>query len=117
MCTENSEANRVRKKHNRAIIAADVRRFCHQIKRTKFSAHTHTHTHLAEIDATHRLLAHAAIAAFSRDCSWLVARREARWIVIDAAIFVFGAKYACYPRMSRGVAMLARAALPSGRPP
>jgi hypothetical protein len=91
VCTENSEANRVRKKHNRAIIAADVRRFCHQIKRTKFSAHTH----LAEIDATHRLLAHAAIAAFSRDCSWLVARREARWIVIDAAIFVFGAKYAC----------------------
>jgi hypothetical protein len=40
VCTENSEANRVRKKHNRAIIAADVRRFCHQIKRTKFSAHT-----------------------------------------------------------------------------
>jgi hypothetical protein len=113
VCTENSEANRVRKKHNRAIIAADVRRFCHQIKRTKFSAHTH----LAEIDATHRLLAHAAIAAFSRDCSWLVARREARWIVIDAAIFVFGAKYASYPRVSRGVAMLARAALPSGRPP
>ena len=36
----NGEANRVRKKHNRAIIAADVRRFCHQIKRTKFSAHT-----------------------------------------------------------------------------
>src|SRR5258705_9881752 len=35
----NGEANRVRKKHNRAIIAADVRRFCHQIKRTKFSAH------------------------------------------------------------------------------
>jgi Bacterial transglutaminase-like N-terminal region len=50
-------------------------------------------------------LAHAAIAAFSRDCSWFVARREARWIVIDAAIFVFGAKYACYPRVSRGVAM------------
>jgi hypothetical protein len=40
VCTENSEANRVRKKHNRAIIAADVRRFCHQIKQTKFSAHT-----------------------------------------------------------------------------
>jgi hypothetical protein len=59
VCTENSEANRVRKKHNRAIIAADVRRFCHQIKRTKFSAHTH----LAEIDATHRLLATCAVAA------------------------------------------------------
>ena len=27
----NGEVNRVRKKHNRAIIAADVRRFCHQI--------------------------------------------------------------------------------------
>jgi hypothetical protein len=29
-------------------------------------------------------------------------RREARRIVIDAAIFVFGTKYACYPRVSRG---------------
>src|SRR2546430_9452307 len=31
----NGETN----KHNRAITAADVTRFCHQIKRTKFSAH------------------------------------------------------------------------------
>ena len=31
VCTENSEANRVRKKHNRAIIAADVRRFAYLI--------------------------------------------------------------------------------------
>ena len=67
---------------------------------TRSNGRSFRHTHLAEIDATHRLLAHAAIAAFSRDCSWLVARREARWIVIDAAIFIFGAKYACYPSVS-----------------
>ena len=46
VCTENSEANRVRKKHNRAIIAADVRRFV-----TRSNGRSFRHTHLAEIDA------------------------------------------------------------------
>jgi hypothetical protein len=36
----NGEANSLNKKHSSATIVADVKRFCHQIKRTKFSAHT-----------------------------------------------------------------------------
>jgi hypothetical protein len=36
----NGEANSVNKKHSSATIVADVKRFCHWIKRTKFSAHT-----------------------------------------------------------------------------
>jgi hypothetical protein len=36
----NGEANRVSKRQNRAIIAADVRRFGHVIIRTEFSVHT-----------------------------------------------------------------------------
>jgi hypothetical protein len=37
----NSEASSVNKKHSSATIVADVKRSCHQIKRTKFSTHSH----------------------------------------------------------------------------
>jgi Integrase core domain len=35
-----SDTNSVNKKHSSATIVADVKRFCHRVKRTKFSAHT-----------------------------------------------------------------------------
>jgi hypothetical protein len=39
VCTENSEA-RFKRKNISPTIVADVKRFCHQIKRTRFSVHT-----------------------------------------------------------------------------
>jgi len=41
----NGETNRVRKKHNRAIIAGDVRRFGHVINKDGvLGAHTHAYS-------------------------------------------------------------------------
>src|SRR5438132_1032166 len=49
----NGEASSVNKKHSSATIVADVKRFCHQIKRTRFSANITTmwSTHSRRIDS------------------------------------------------------------------
>ena len=69
----NGEVNRVRKKHNRAIIAADVRRFGHVINKDGvLGTHTHRVTPAMAAGLTDKLMDMTEVARLIDDAQMRV---------------------------------------------